>query len=40
MRILTSELLNDSLHEVIEICGKVVYVDIGNKSVAIKGIII
>ena len=38
MKILIKELCqNDSLTESIEICGKVTYVDIGNKNITIKG---
>lgn len=38
MRILISELSHENAQENIEICGKVVYIDVGNKNVTIKGI--
>lgn len=37
MRIPISELSQRKIHDYVEICGKIVYVDIGNKSILIKG---
>lgn len=37
MRILISELDHKSIHDCVEICGKIVYFDIGNKKILIKG---
>lgn len=37
MRILISELKHRNIHEYVEICGKIVYADAGNKNISIKG---